>query len=144
MANIYCVDIKDIVDKVLSNNDIVLRGQTSAKFLNMCSMWGIPVRYYTNTNIIRSNYIYGDRLPSNFTFNTIEHRGIKCLDEIDTICDMLLNIDECDDQYIFESISYYYETHNHDITDLLARIKYFNILSTFNKYYQDAIEYYND
>lgn len=139
----YCVTIEGIVNTVFKNEKIVLCRETAASYLGLSNGWGIPIRYYTESNeTYNSSYMTGTTVENLDSLNTTEIDNILSTDEETTICELIIY--ECDYQAILESMSNYYYERNESFGKLLEKVKELNIQDKFNRYIEDAINYYNE
>lgn len=74
---------------------------------------------------------------------TIEYAGMACTSPVQTILDLLSYYDIVDDQTIYESLANYYYRHG-ELFDEIIPLMSEEQLRVFEKYRQDAIDYYTE
>ena len=142
---LYCMSVDSIYNRLYPNLKKVLCLETAAAHLGLSRGWGIPVKFYHDSEdyIINSAYLVGLKKNTMEEVSTINIRGIECTSKEYTLIDLINNSERVDDQIIYESLATYYYENNGDITKLSSLISE-DSRQRFDYYLEGAESYYDE
>lgn len=146
-GKMYCMSIDQILDAIVGDEEIVLYRSTASDRLGLSRGWGIPIHFYTEDDkMISSSYLRPKYVADISSIESIECGGRLCTDHEMTVCDVLLY--EEDTQTVLECLAGYYYRNGGDTSGLMAVAEKLGVERKIDvcldKYYEDAISYYDE